>query len=157
MLPPATRIWGIDRLEMDTATFREKMAAHGYLAKAAGGDDASVLEGFMAMLFYAKAQVDSKDDFARLSAEIRSWQPCTNRMFYMALPPSVFSFAAAAIKQSCMGEGPTDWEGSKPWTRVIVEKPFGHDLARYGDGFRPPFFGLTFHGRTFSIVALFGR
>ena len=129
MLPPATRIWGIDRLEMDTAAFREKMTDHGFLAKAAAGDDASVMEGFMSMLFYAKAQVDSKDDFARLSAEIRSWQPCTNRMFYLALPPSVFAFAAASIKAQCMGEAPTEWEGAKPWTRVIVEKPFGHDLA----------------------------
>jgi glucose-6-phosphate 1-dehydrogenase len=129
LLPPATRIWGIDRLDMDTAAFREKMNGYGFLAKAAAGDDASVMEGFMSMLFYIKAQVDSNEDFGKLSAEIRSWQPCTNRMFYLALPPSVFAFAAASIKARCMGEAPADWAGVKPWTRVIVEKPFGRDLA----------------------------
>jgi len=43
-----------------------------------------------------------------------------NRLFYLALPPNVFVETCTAIKQGAIS--------SKGWNRVIVEKPFGHDL-----------------------------
>eukprot|EP01043_Picozoa_sp_COSAG02_P034212 COSAG02_NODE_2381_length_8995_cov_3.430980_5_plen_444_part_00 len=127
LLPETTRIWGVDRLEMDTAAFRGNMVSHGYLLKAAQGDQA-VVEKFLQMCDYKQAQVDSKDDFSQLNAEICSWCPCTNRVFYLALPPSVFHAAVTSIKSEAMADKGEN-HGRKPWTRVIVEKPFGHDLA----------------------------
>ena len=44
-----------------------------------------------------------------------------NRLFYFAIPANVFASAGNAIKSKCMSRG----DG---WTRIIVEKPFGHDL-----------------------------
>lgn len=44
-----------------------------------------------------------------------------DRIFYMALPPSVFVAAANAVRYGGMS--------TSGWNRVIVEKPFGHDLA----------------------------
>ena len=42
-----------------------------------------------------------------------------NRLYYLALPPSVFASVTTMIKQTCM---------SQPgWSRIIVEKPFGKD------------------------------
>lgn len=78
----------------------------------------------MNKLVYFQAQVDSKDDFDRLNSEICAWEPSANRMFYLAIPPSVFGAAVASIKAKAMA---TSGEGR--WTRVIVEKPFGRDLA----------------------------
>ena len=127
LLPENTQIWGVDRLEMDTAAFRDKMASHGYLHNVAGGDDAEV-EKFLQMCVYKQAQVDSRDDFAQLNTEICAWCPCTNRVFYLALPPSVFYEAVTSIKSAAMADK-GDNRGREPWTRVIVEKPFGHDLA----------------------------
>jgi len=46
--------------------------------------------------------------------------PEANRLWYLALPPNVFVDVCAAIKK-----GGTTKTG---WNRVIVEKPFGHDL-----------------------------
>lgn len=43
-----------------------------------------------------------------------------DRIFYMALPPTAFVDAAKAVKAGGMAKS--------GWTRVIVEKPFGHDL-----------------------------
>jgi len=43
-----------------------------------------------------------------------------HRIFYLALPPSVFIETTANLKTHCMG-----LDG---WNRVIVEKPFGKDL-----------------------------
>ncbi|KAF7287712.1 hypothetical protein GWI33_003353 [Rhynchophorus ferrugineus] len=47
--------------------------------------------------------------------------PVANRLFYLALPPSVFEDVTVLIKNACMGE--------KGWNRIIIEKPFGRDLA----------------------------
>ena len=49
-----------------------------------------------------------------------------NRLFYMALPPTVFVPVAASISAL---DGPARKSGEGGWTRVIVEKPFGRDLA----------------------------
>jgi glucose-6-phosphate 1-dehydrogenase len=43
-----------------------------------------------------------------------------NRVYYLAIPPSAFETVVQAIGKR---------RGSVGWTRLIVEKPFGHDLA----------------------------
>ena len=45
-----------------------------------------------------------------------------NRAFYLALPPQVFVSTIDGLGGAGLARGPG-------WTRVIVEKPFGHDLA----------------------------
>ncbi|KIH64967.1 glucose-6-phosphate dehydrogenase [Ancylostoma duodenale] len=44
-----------------------------------------------------------------------------NRLYYLALPPTVFEPVTSELKEHCMDNGDS-------WTRVIIEKPFGHDL-----------------------------
>ena len=48
-----------------------------------------------------------------------------NRVFYMALPPSVFTDVAEKLKKNCYSE--------KGKNRIIVEKPFGKDLESSRD------------------------
>lgn len=43
-----------------------------------------------------------------------------NRLFYLALPPTAFESCSSMIREHCMP--------IKGWIRVIIEKPFGHDL-----------------------------
>ena len=43
-----------------------------------------------------------------------------NRVYYLAVPPSAISTLVREIGEHRSTEG---------WTRLIVEKPFGHDLA----------------------------
>ncbi|MFP4229203.1 MAG: glucose-6-phosphate dehydrogenase, partial [Salinivenus sp.] len=45
-----------------------------------------------------------------------------NRAFYLSLPPSIYGEAIEAL-------GAAGLNNSDGWTRVVVEKPFGHDLA----------------------------
>jgi glucose-6-phosphate 1-dehydrogenase len=44
-----------------------------------------------------------------------------NRVFYLALPPTAFPTAIAALGQAGLNRGPG-------WTRLVIEKPFGRDL-----------------------------
>ncbi len=45
-----------------------------------------------------------------------------NRLFYLALPPSVFDDVIAGLGNAGLAEAPG-------WVRLVVEKPFGSDLA----------------------------
>ncbi|HEC62821.1 MAG TPA: glucose-6-phosphate dehydrogenase, partial [Candidatus Acetothermia bacterium] len=45
-----------------------------------------------------------------------------NRLFYLALPPQAVPQAVQGLGEAGLAQGPG-------WTRVVVEKPFGHDLA----------------------------
>jgi glucose-6-phosphate 1-dehydrogenase len=47
-----------------------------------------------------------------------------NRLFYMATPPAVFPVILRHLKDAGLLHPP----GRAPWSRVVMEKPFGRDL-----------------------------
>jgi glucose-6-phosphate 1-dehydrogenase len=66
------------------------------------------------------------DDFQRLAAEIhsieRQFSLSGNRVFYLALPPDAFSPTIEGIGNAGLNQSPG-------WIRLVIEKPFGRDLA----------------------------
>ena len=65
---------------------------------------------------------DDYEALARRVAEIEtSGKLPGNRAFYLALPPKVFPSAIESIGESGLSDG-------GGWTRIVVEKPFGHNL-----------------------------
>jgi glucose-6-phosphate 1-dehydrogenase len=56
-----------------------------------------------------------------------------NYAFYLSVPPKFFPTVVAQLKRSGLsdpGAGEAGADGTRrPWRRVVVEKPFGHDLA----------------------------
>jgi glucose-6-phosphate 1-dehydrogenase len=48
-----------------------------------------------------------------------------NRLFYLAVPPSSFPPILAGLREA----GLLYAANGAPWSRVVIEKPFGHDLA----------------------------
>lgn len=46
-----------------------------------------------------------------------------NRIFYLSIPPSIFTDVAAAASDACSTKS--------GWNRFIVEKPFGRDLESF--------------------------
>ncbi|VDM39727.1 unnamed protein product [Toxocara canis] len=82
-------------------------------------------EQFMKQCTYIMGKYDRPEGFVELQRFIdgiqeRSNEAPVNRMFYLALPPSVFEDVTAQLKHHCIDNGDS-------WTRVIIEKPFGHD------------------------------
>ena len=47
-----------------------------------------------------------------------------NRLFYLSIPPSAFPPVVELLKQAGLHRPSSDGK----WTRIVVEKPFGHDL-----------------------------
>jgi glucose-6-phosphate 1-dehydrogenase len=77
-------------------------------------------------LFYQTIGSGGADDYRALAARItaieKDLQLPGNRIFYLALPPEVFPVAIQGLGEAGLSEGPG-------WTRLVIEKPFGRDLA----------------------------
>ncbi len=52
---------------------------------------------------------------------------CITRFFYLATPPHNYSTILTMLDKTKLSEG--CGQGSNKWTRVLIEKPFGKDLA----------------------------
>ncbi len=77
-------------------------------------------------LYYQRIGGGAVDDYRRLASRIaeidRVRSLAGNRTFYLALPPAAFT-------PTISGLGAAALHGSDGWTRLVIEKPFGHDLA----------------------------
>ena len=52
-----------------------------------------------------------------------------NYCFYLSVPPNGFPLVVGQLKRSGLSTAPESASGHRPWRRVVIEKPFGHDLA----------------------------
>jgi glucose-6-phosphate 1-dehydrogenase len=53
-----------------------------------------------------------------------------NYAFYLSVPPKFFPLVVKQLKRSGLSSPPPPMRGHPhPWRRVVIEKPFGHDLA----------------------------
>jgi len=52
-----------------------------------------------------------------------------NYAFYLSVPPKAFPQVVRQLKRSGLSTPPEGPLGHRPWRRVVIEKPFGHDLA----------------------------
>ena len=86
------------------------------------------LEDFCSLCSYVSGQYDQDDSFVALNKHIEdleSGRAEQNRVFYMALPPSVFITVSQHLKKNCYPKNGI--------ARIIVEKPFGKDLGSSRD------------------------
>jgi glucose-6-phosphate 1-dehydrogenase len=91
--------------------------------------DEEVWKKFAAPLETVVADVNAPDDYTKLchaveEVEQRHGLP-GNRLFYLAVPPGIFPVILRNLKASRLIH-PT---GATRWSRVVIEKPFGRDLA----------------------------
>ncbi|KAF9435339.1 Glucose-6-phosphate 1-dehydrogenase [Entomortierella beljakovae] len=83
----------------------------------------AALDQFLDQCTYVSGAYDQDSGFQALEKELQRVEKETktvNRLFYMALPPSVFIPVAAGLKKNCYSH--------QGINRLIVEKPFGNDL-----------------------------
>jgi glucose-6-phosphate 1-dehydrogenase len=52
-----------------------------------------------------------------------------NYAFYLSVPPKAFQQVVQQLKRSGLSTPSEQAGGRKSWRRVVIEKPFGHDLA----------------------------
>ena len=125
-IPRELRIIGVARADMTTAEYREFI--HREMGETGGfqPNDAE-WAAFSARITYLTADVDSPKSLRELEEhleELESFDPeVSNRLYYLAIAPSLYRAAITGLGAAGMAED------SRGWRRVVVEKPFGTDLA----------------------------
>ena len=115
VLGAARSDWSDERFRAEA---REALRDHGY-------DEADVSAWCTRNLFY-QSLGEGGDNYEALRSRVdqleRHLDLPGNRAFYLSLPPSIYGPAIDGLGEAGLSESPG-------WTRVVVEKPFGHDLT----------------------------
>ena len=128
LLPPNFVILGYARSPLDDAEFRTRARA-SMMTNTEVEFQSGAWDAFAPRLYYIAGGYDEFEGFERLRDKISSleeqWNVGGNRLYYLSTPPSVYepiiSYLGAA--------GLVEHEAGGDWTRVVIEKPFGSDLA----------------------------
>ncbi|MCX6501120.1 MAG: glucose-6-phosphate dehydrogenase [Microbacterium sp.] len=79
---------------------------------------------------FVQGEFDDPDAFRRLRETVDRLDvergTMGNHAFYLSVPPKAFPIVAKQLKDSGLVDDKT--VGVDPWRRVVIEKPFGHDL-----------------------------
>lgn len=126
LLHPAFALTGFARRDWSLAEFsafvRESIEKYSRT-----GFNEQTWQQFEAGLRFVSGSFDDQpayDELARTLAELDDTRGTrANHAFYLSIPPSYFPVVCERLADSGLNERSSD-----SWRRVIIEKPFGHDL-----------------------------
>jgi len=126
LLPKQFAIMGFATNDYTTESFR-KMLGEEIPKYAAAPVDLKCWDWMAERIYYVRGDFQDAEAYKRLKEQIEQadkiHNTLGNRFFYLAVAPRFFSPIARML-----GECGLTKEENGRWARVIVEKPFGHDL-----------------------------
>lgn len=124
-MAPDFLVVGVDRKVMDDDALRKQLKEGVRHSPESGPFKKDEWRGFAPRLSYFHGDFSDKQMYRQLADYLNNLGPpaSSNRLFYLATPPSV----APTIIRGLGNFGLQKEEGG--WARIIIEKPFGHDLA----------------------------
>ncbi len=133
LLPSNYAVIGFGRVPCDHEAFRA-LAREGIEKFSRQAIRQDTWEDFAQRLSYITGSSDDPHAYQALRNEIETVETRFalpgHRIFYLAVPPNVFASSCQGLQQSGMVD-PSDHPTRS--SRVIVEKPIGHDLASARD------------------------
>jgi glucose-6-phosphate 1-dehydrogenase len=88
--------------------------------------DPVVWEEFSSRIWYFQGNLDQPGDFSKLNAYLQKFEGGgENRLYYLATAPEYYPIVCKALGEAGMSRQSED----SGWRRIIIEKPFGRDLA----------------------------
>jgi glucose-6-phosphate 1-dehydrogenase len=89
--------------------------------------DTATWDKFVEKIHYFNGNLDNPDDFPKLDLFLRSLENGpANRLYYLATAPEFYAPVAGFLGVAGMAK---EDEVYGAWRRIIIEKPFGRDLA----------------------------
>jgi len=126
LLPPYFSVIGVAVTPHTPESFREDMKKAVNQFSRYRPINEVVWNALASRMYYVQGDFKDPETYKKLHALFQqSDLECRtggNKLFYLSTAPSQFEAITTQLKQSQLSEG----EG---WQRVVVEKPFGHDLA----------------------------
>lgn len=128
LLPEDYRIIGFARSEKTDASWREELAAGMAKFSRSKQVEPESWAEFSSRIHYCRGNIDDAASFKKLKQMVAGFGPgplSNNLLFYLAISPSHFGHAVAQLCDADLMRR----DDPNGWQRVVVEKPFGHDLA----------------------------
>ena len=128
-LPGSFFVIGTSTSVPEAAPFREALrASTGQFSRSKPLDD-SVWNGFAARVETVRCDFKAPESYGTLKKKLEAVESQGgtkgNRLYYLATAPSVFPVILGNLKSAGLLHPP----GGAPWSRVVIEKPFGRDIA----------------------------
>jgi len=124
-LPPELTIVGVARREWSDDFFREHLR-QGVEEFGGGLQSEAIWTSFAKGLYYCSGNIDEPASYLKLKARLADLDQQRgtrgNRVFYLSVAPRFFGEAIQQLGQAGMLEDPEK-------QRLVIEKPFGRDLA----------------------------
>lgn len=126
LLPPGFALTGFGRRDWSNADFAQ-VVRDAVTEHARTPFDEATWEQLAAGIRFVRGEFDDPEAFTRLRQTLESLDAdqgtSGNHAFYLSVPPSAFPVVCTQLAQSGLSRS-TD----AAWRRVVIEKPFGHDL-----------------------------
>jgi glucose-6-phosphate 1-dehydrogenase len=127
LLPPECRILGVARTPMTADELSDQLYAGVEAYARLNPTVCALWETFGERIAYLAGDYDDPDTYRRLGATLDEMEAALgtpgNRLFYLAIPPALYPVVIHRLGEAGLAQHATGW------VRIIVEKPFGHDLA----------------------------
>src|SRR5271170_5279339 len=128
-LGPQYAIVGYARTPMSDESFRGSIGDAAKNMSEIGPIDPKKWEEFASNLYYQPGEYGKSEDFAKLAQRLKELESdkklAGNRLFYLSTPPEVYPDIVEQLGRAGLAKPANP--GS--WVRIIIEKPFGRDLA----------------------------
>jgi glucose-6-phosphate 1-dehydrogenase len=128
-LGPRYAIVGFARTPMTDESFRTMAGDAAKTISEVGPIDPQKWDDFASNLFYNAGDYNNQESYAQLAkrlAEIESSKNLgSNRLFYLSTPPEVYPDIVEQLGRAGLAHPASP----NSWVRIIIEKPFGRDLA----------------------------
>ncbi|MBI3208464.1 MAG: glucose-6-phosphate dehydrogenase [Candidatus Solibacter usitatus] len=126
-LPPECVIYGNSRTPITDEDYRGKMKAATRQFLEQSDFDEEVWADFERRLYYLPGDLSDPEFYATLGARLKESETTTggNVLFYLSTQPSHYVPVVQGLGAAGLARG-------KGWRRVVVEKPFGHNLESAG-------------------------
>ena len=128
LLPAEFAILGFARTKMSHDEFRNEMKEAIVTYSEAKQVDEAVWESFAKGIFYIAGDINNSKSYSEIGKMLDKIDEergtAGNRVFYLSTSPTLY---AEAIQQ--LGAAGLAKPKDKGWIRIIIEKPFGRDLA----------------------------
>ncbi|MGH9541025.1 MAG: glucose-6-phosphate dehydrogenase [Terriglobales bacterium] len=129
-LAPTFAVVGVSNSPWDTAQFRAQIES-GIATYTGSTVEPELWRDFSSRMQYLEGTFEDPQLYQKLH-QILAALPATsgNLLFYLATSPSLFPVIVEQLGRAGLNRpAPSADAGTAPWTRIIVEKPFGRDLA----------------------------
>ncbi|MDP2593346.1 MAG: glucose-6-phosphate dehydrogenase [bacterium] len=126
-LPKKCAVVGFSRRELSDENFLKIL--RDSIEYAGRGYKKDVVKKFLDIVSYHQGFFDNQESYQSLEGYLlkidRKFGQCSNKLLYLAVPPSQYEVIFQHLGGSKLGLSCDDNTG---WTRILVEKPFGKDL-----------------------------